>query len=99
MPRSHAHSYGLGVVMSNDWPRGWYSDERDRPGAAGQRPQPRFTPSSQGHGAQGQGSPGQGAQGQGSPGEGWHDVGTWGNGAAGASGNAWPAQPPSRSSW
>ena len=30
--------------MSNDWPRGWYSDEPDKPGAAGQRPQPNFTP-------------------------------------------------------
>jgi LCP family protein required for cell wall assembly len=29
--------------MSNDWPRGWYSDEPDKPGAAGQRPQPSFT--------------------------------------------------------
>jgi LCP family protein required for cell wall assembly len=34
--------------MSNDWPRGWYSDEPDRPGAAGQRPQPSYQPSSQG---------------------------------------------------
>jgi len=34
--------------MSDDWPRGWYSDEPDRPGAAGQRPQPGFTPSSPG---------------------------------------------------
>ena len=30
--------------MSNDWPRGWYSDEPDQPGAGGQRPQPSFTP-------------------------------------------------------
>ena len=30
--------------MSNDWPRGWYSDEPDQPGAGGQRPQPGFTP-------------------------------------------------------
>ena len=30
--------------MSNDWPRGWYSDEPDKPGAAGQRSQPSFTP-------------------------------------------------------
>jgi LCP family protein required for cell wall assembly len=30
--------------MSNDWPRGWYSDEPDHPGAGGQRPQPGFTP-------------------------------------------------------
>jgi LCP family protein required for cell wall assembly len=34
--------------MSNDWPRGWYSDEPDQPGGAGQRP--GFTPSSQGQG-------------------------------------------------
>ncbi len=27
--------------MSQDWPRGWYSDEPERPGAAGQRAQPR----------------------------------------------------------
>src|SRR5271157_5900947 len=60
--------------MSEDWPRGWYSNEPDQPGAAGQRPQPSFTPSSQR-----QGSPG------------------WGSGAADASQNAWPAQPPSRS--
>jgi LCP family protein required for cell wall assembly len=40
--------FGLGVVMSNDWPRGWYSDEPDQPGGAGQRP--GFTPSSQGQG-------------------------------------------------
>ncbi len=36
--------------MSDDWPRGWYSDEPDRPGAPGQRPQPGFTPSSPGQG-------------------------------------------------
>jgi LCP family protein required for cell wall assembly len=47
--------------MSNDWPRGWYSDESDKPGAAGQRPQPSFSPSSQGS--------------SGSPGQGWHDAG------------------------
>jgi LCP family protein required for cell wall assembly len=34
--------------MSDDWPRGWYSEEPDQPGAAGQRPQPSFRPSSQG---------------------------------------------------
>src|ERR1700761_5111785 len=40
----------LGGVMSNDWPRGWYSDEPDQPRAGGQRPQPSFTPAgSQGH--------------------------------------------------
>ena len=34
--------------MSEDWPRGWYSDEPERPGAADQRTQPSFTPSSRG---------------------------------------------------
>ena len=34
--------------MSNDWPRGWYSDEPDKPGGAGQRPQPNFAPGSAG---------------------------------------------------
>ena len=33
--------------MSNDWPRGWYNDDPDQPGAAGRRAQPSFTP---GHG-------------------------------------------------
>ena len=47
--------HGLGVMMSNDWPRGWYSDEPDKPGAAGQRQQPSFTPRSQGQGSQRQG--------------------------------------------
>jgi LCP family protein required for cell wall assembly len=28
--------------MSEDWPRGWYSDEPERPGAADQRTQPSF---------------------------------------------------------
>ena len=95
--------------MSNDWPRGWYSDE------SGQRPQPSFTPSpgqrpqgqrpqgqgAQGQGAQGQGAQGQGAQGQGAqgqgprtPGDGWYGPG---HGNAGSSETAWPAQPPSRS--
>ena len=49
--------------MSEDWPRGWYSDEPEQPGAAGQRAQPSFTPRSQGQGSPGQGSPGQGPQG------------------------------------
>jgi LCP family protein required for cell wall assembly len=43
--------------MSEDWPRGWYNDEPERRGAAAQRTQPSFTPSSHG-----QGSPGQGPQ-------------------------------------
>ncbi len=34
--------------MSDDWPRGWYADEPDQPRAAGPRPQPSFTPGSQG---------------------------------------------------
>jgi len=90
--------------MSEDWPRGWYSEEPDQPGAAGQRAQRGFTPSSQGQGSPDQGwqgwgqhSPGQGSPGQGSPGQGWHDVGPGDTGAAGGSQTAWPAQPPSRS--
>jgi LCP family protein required for cell wall assembly len=39
--------------MSEDWPRGWYSNEPDQPGAAGQRAQPSFTTGSQGPGAAG----------------------------------------------
>src|SRR6516225_1736701 len=42
--REWSVSAGLGDVMSNDWPRGWYADEPDQPGAGGQRPQPNFTP-------------------------------------------------------
>jgi len=82
--------------MSNDWPRGWYSDEPDRPGGAGQ--QPSFTPG--------------GPQGQRPPERGWYAPGNAAGGgrrdAAGGGrrdaagpgpGNrtAWPAQPPSRS--
>ena len=82
--------------MSNDWPRGWYSDEPDRPGGAGQ--QPSFTPA--------------GPQGQRPPERGWYAPGNAAGGgrrdAAGGGrrdaagpgpGNrtAWPAQPPSRS--
>jgi LCP family protein required for cell wall assembly len=85
--------HGLGVVMSNDWPRGWYSDEPDRPGAAGQRPQPSFTPSSQGPGARGPGARGPGSPGQRPPGGGRYAA----DSGAGASRTAWPAQPPSRS--
>ena len=33
--------------MSEDWPRGWYSDEPERPGPAGQRAQPSFASASQ----------------------------------------------------
>ena len=74
--------HGLGVVVSNDWPRGWYSDEPDKPGAAGQRPQPACDSA---------------LQGQRSPDGGWYapDSGRPGNGAGEAT--AWPAQPPSRS--
>ena len=78
--------------MSNDWPRGWYSDEPDRPGAGGQRPQPSFTPSSPG--PRGQRPPDSAERGWYAPGnaaDGSRDAG--GPGA----GNAWPAQPPSRS--
>ena len=87
--------------MSDDWPHGWYSDEPDRPGAGGQRPQPGFTPNSPG------------ARGQRPPdpaGRGWYAPGNAGGGGnRGAAGNraaagpgpgdraAWPAQPPSRS--
>ena len=72
--------------MSNDWPRGWYSDEPDKPGAAGQRPQPGYTP-----GSQRPGSPGQRP-----PAGGWYAADSGGPGA-GASQTAWPAQPPSQS--
>jgi LCP family protein required for cell wall assembly len=87
--------------MSDDWPRGWYSDEPDQPGGAGQRPS--FTPGPAGRGSQGQGSQGQGSPGQGSPGQGWYaaDSGRAGGAgfgdAAGAGRTVWPAQPPSRS--
>ena len=49
--------------MSEDWPRGWYSDEPERRGAADQRTQPSLTPSSHGQGSPGQGPPGQGPRG------------------------------------
>jgi len=83
--------------MSNDWPRGWYSDEPGQHGAAGQRPQPSFTPGSAGPGGQGQSSHGQrshGPQGPRTPDDGWY--GRQGGGA-GSDRTAWPAQPPSRS--
>jgi LCP family protein required for cell wall assembly len=76
--------------MSNDWPRGWYSDEPDQPGGAGQRPGPSFTPA--------------GPQGQRPPERGWYAPGNAaGGGRPDAAGpgpgdrTAWPAQPPSRS--
>ena len=37
--------------MSEDWPRGWYSDEPERPGAADQRTQPTFKPGGASQGA------------------------------------------------
>jgi LCP family protein required for cell wall assembly len=80
--------------MSNDWPRGWYSDEPGQRGAAGQRPQPNFTPGSAGPGGQGQSSHGQRSQGPRTPDDGWY--GPQGGGA-GSDRTAWPAQPPSRS--
>jgi len=75
--------------MSNDWPRGWYSDEPDQPGGAGRRAQPSFTP------PQAPGSPRAG-----SPRDGWYAPGSGGAGARNAAGpdrNAWPSQPPPRS--
>ena len=77
--------------MSDDWPRGWYSDEPDRPGAGGQRPQPSFTPNSPGpRGQRPPDSPGRGTYTPGNAAGGSRDAG--GPGA----GSAWPAQPPSR---
>ena len=71
--------------MSEDWPRGWYSDEPERPGAAGQRAQPGFTPRSQGQGSQGQGQgpQGQGSQRQGPQGQGSQRQGPQGQGPQG----------------
>ena len=77
--------------MSDDWPRGWYSDEPARPGAGGQRPQPSFTPNSPGpRGQRPPDPPGRGFYAPGNAAGGGRDAG--GPGA----GNAWPAQPPSR---
>jgi LCP family protein required for cell wall assembly len=77
--------------MSDDWPRGWYSDEPARPGAGGQRPQPSFTPNSPGpRGQRPPDSPGRGMYAPGDAAGGSRDAG--GPGA----GNAWPAQPPSQ---
>ena len=78
--------------MSNDWPRGWYSDEPDQPGGAGGQ-RPGFTPRSGGQGPQGardQRPPDRGRYGPGDAG---------GNRNAAGPGNraAWPAQPPSQS--
>src|SRR5438552_1720771 len=77
--------------MSSDWPRGWYSDEPDRPGAGGQRPEPSFTPNSPGpRGQRPPDSPGRGMYAPGSAAGGGRDAGGLG------AGNGWPAQPPSR---
>jgi LCP family protein required for cell wall assembly len=81
--------------MSNDWPRGWYSDEPDQAGGAGgQRAQPSFTPNSPGPRA---------PRPPDSPGRDWYAPGNAGGGGnrdAGGPGPgnraAWPAQPPSR---
>src|SRR5690242_8911558 len=82
--------------MSNDWPRGWYSDEPDRPGGAGQ--QPSFTPA----GPQGQRPPERGWYAPGNAaGGGRRDAPSGGRRDAAGPGpenrTAWPAQPPSRS--
>jgi LCP family protein required for cell wall assembly len=89
------HRYGLGGVMSNDWPRGWYSDESDQPGAGRPRPQPSFTPNSPGSRDQRLPDP---------AGRDWYapgDAAGPGNRNAAGPGPghqaAWPAQPPSRS--
>src|SRR6266566_8302233 len=89
-------SAGLGGVMSNDWPRGWYSDEPDQAGGAGgQRPQPSFTPNSPGPRGQRPPDP---------AGRGWYAPGNAGGGGSRDAGGpgpgnrtAWPAQPPSGS--
>jgi len=78
--------------MSNDWPRGWYADEPDQPGAGGQRPQPNFTPAAP-----------QGGQDRRPPDRDWYAAGGPAGGRGDAAGRgpgnqtAWPAQPPSRS--
>ena len=78
--------------MSNDWPRGWYADEPDQPGAGGQRPQPNFTPAGP-----------QGGRDRRPPDRDWYapggEAGGRGDAADRNPGNqtAWPAQPPSRS--
>jgi len=74
--------------MSDDWPRGWYSDEQDQ-GGARPRQQPSFTPQ------QAPGSPRAG-----SARDGWYAPGSGGAGsryAAGPDRTAWPSQPPPRS--
>ena len=74
--------------MSDDWPRGWYSDEPDQRGGAGSRQQPSFSPRQQGPGSAG-GS---------ARGGGWYGPdGASANASAGGNRTAWPSQPPSRS--
>ena len=72
--------------MSENWAGNWYrEDEPDAQGSPGQRPQPSFTPNPQGQGGAGRDGGGSG-----------RDSATYGAGP-GASGSAWPSQPPSRS--
>ena len=70
--------------MSDDWPHGWYSDEPDRPGAGGQRPQPSYTPNSPGSRAQRPPDP---------AGRGWYAPGNAGGGNRGAAGDRGAAGP------
>src|SRR6266568_2854145 len=75
--------------MSNDWPRGWYGDEPERPGAAGQRPQPSFTPRSGGPSSGGPSSGGEGGGGAGAGRTAWPaqpPPRSWTGGAGGAGG-------------
>ena len=86
--------------MSNDWPRGWYSDEPDQAGGAGgQRPQPSFTPNSPG--PRGQRPPDPAGRGWYAPGNAAGDGGSRDAGGIRVPGpgnrTAWPAQPPSGS--
>jgi LCP family protein required for cell wall assembly len=85
--------------MSENWPGDWYHrDEPGRPGAGpqgspGQRAKPSFTPNPRGPDGQAGGR--------------WDPDDKWGTGqggtayeaGAGASGSAWPGQPPSRSGY
>jgi LCP family protein required for cell wall assembly len=95
-------THGLGAVMSNDWPRGWYNDEPDQPGGAGRRTEPSFTPRGQGSPRQNpprQNPPRQNSARPGSADDGWYAPGNGGAGARNAAGPgqaAWPSQPPSR---
>jgi LCP family protein required for cell wall assembly len=89
------HRYGLGGVMSNDWPHGWYSDESEQPGTGRPRPQPSFTPNSPG--SRDQRPPDAAGRDWYAPGD---AAGAGNRNAAGAGPGhqaVWPAQPPSRS--